>query len=99
MIDCTKLGVMTQRELVDQLAQVTGNLESRIRELGGLTQDKNNDWYPAYFQAPANSVAAKEREAEFKCLPMINDMGMLQAEIDALTTIRDCIIVIIRYAR
>jgi hypothetical protein len=98
MPDITMYGKMSKEDLAIELADVCNTLQSRIRELGGLVQDYNNDYYVAYFRAPGNSVSAKEREAEYSCLTLINERAVLDAEINALTVAKECIETILTYA-
>lgn len=98
MLDVTSYGKLTRSELVSELADVTNTLQSRLREYGATTEDYNSQFYAAYIRVPGNSVAAKERDANYDCLPVVNELALLDAEIKALTTIRDCITTILPYA-
>lgn len=98
MLDITTYGKLTKEELCSELADVTNTLQSKLRELGGLTQDYNNEFYPLYFRAPGNSVSAKEREANYGCLQMVNDLAVLDGEIKALTIVKECIETILTHA-
>jgi len=98
MPDITTYGKMSRDELLNELADVTNTLQARLRELGGVTQDYNNEFYPLYFRAPGSSVTAKEKEANYGCLQLINDLAVLDGEIKALTVIKSCIETILPYA-
>ena len=97
-MDITTYGRLSKYELANELADVCNTLQAKMRELGALTQDYNNDYYVQYFRAPGNSVASKEREAEYACLQILNDRAVLEGEINALTVVKECIETIIEYA-
>lgn len=84
---------------MQELDIVSNTLASRHRELGSVTQDYNNEFYHAYVRAPASSVAAKEREANYQSLTILNDMALIEAEIKALEVIVSCLLTMIPYAR
>jgi hypothetical protein len=98
MHPATAYGRLSRTELIDELFEVVNTLAAKIKELGALQQDYNNEYYPTYFRAPGNSVAAKEKEAEYNSLPMLNDMALIRADIEVLTTCRDLLYFVIPYA-
>jgi hypothetical protein len=91
----TEYGKLSKDELLQELGEVSATLASRLKEVGALQEDLNNSWYPAYAQSASGSVAAKEREAEFACLDLMNEKMMVQAEIAHLTVLRDCLVTVI----
>ena len=98
MDSATAYGRMSVSRLIEELEGITLTLSSRMRELGSLTQDYNNDFYPTYFRTPGNSVAAKEREANYQCLQHLNEIALVEADIRALTTLRDLLLTMLPYA-
>jgi hypothetical protein len=90
-------GKLTRPQLIDELTQVVSTLNARIREYGGLIQDRNNTWYPAYFRAPGTSVTAKEKEADYSAIEILNDIALIEADIRALTNARDCLHMVMKY--
>jgi hypothetical protein len=91
-------GKLTRVQLRSELVEVTATLTSRIRESAALHSDYNRSFYPAYAREPSNSVAAKDRAAEFACIDQLNDRLLLDAEVKALTEARDLIVTILPYA-
>jgi hypothetical protein len=94
----TAYGRLSRGELIEELFQVFNTLAARIKELGALQQDYNNEYYPSYYRAPGNSVAAKEKEAEYNSLQLMNDLALCKADIDMLTACRDLLYFVIPYA-
>jgi hypothetical protein len=97
-MDTTTYGRLTRSELITELLTITGMLSTRCRELGSVTADYNREFYPAYFVAPGNSVSAKEREANYKCITLLNEMVELEAEIKSLEIIKHLIETILPHA-
>lgn len=97
-MDSTPYGKMNRQELADELYVLSDELRRRHIELGALTQDYNNDFYPEYFRAPGNSVTAKEKEANYKCLLLVNDLAVLNSEVHALEVMITCLTTILPYA-
>jgi hypothetical protein len=91
-------GKLSRQALITELVEVSATLTARLRELGGLKQDHNNSFYPAYFRAPGNSVASKEREAEYQTQDIINEMGHVEADIEILSKNRELLLFLIPYA-
>jgi hypothetical protein len=98
MHPATAYGRLTRLELIEELLEVINTLNGKMKELGALQQDYNNDYFPAYWRAPGNSVASKEKEAEYACLAMLNDMALIRADIDVLTSLKDLLYFVIPYA-
>lgn len=94
----TTYGKMSRGQLLNELGDVTSSLAGRIKELGALQADINNDWYPIYAREPSNSVAAKEKAANYACLAMLNDKEFLLAEIHWLTSAKECLMVMVKHA-
>lgn len=98
MEQVTNLGKLNKPQLRNELVDIVSTLQSRLREYGGIVADYNSSYYPAYAQCPSNSVSAKERAAEYECLDQLNDKVQLEAELRALTAVRDLIVTILPYA-
>lgn len=98
MHPATAYGRLTRSELIEELFEVFNTLAARIKELGALTQDFNNEYFPSYFRSPGQSVAAKEKEADYNCLQIKNDIELCKADIDMLTACRDLLYFVIPYA-
>jgi hypothetical protein len=98
MLDITNYGKMSKGELINELCSVSNTLYARLRELGGVTHEYNITFYDHYAKEPGSSVAAKERAANYNCVPLLNDLADVEGEIKALTVARDCITVILPYA-
>jgi hypothetical protein len=97
-MNTTTYGRMTQAELMHELDMVSNTLASRHRELGSITQDYNNEFYHAYVRAPSSSVAAKEREVNYQCLTILNDLALIEAELKSLEVMRTLILTLLPYA-
>lgn len=97
-MNITEYGRLSRADLITELCSVTNTLQSRIRELGGITHEYNITFYDAYAKEPGNSVAAKERAANFHCVPLLNDLADVEGEIKALTITRDTLLAILPYA-
>jgi hypothetical protein len=95
--DLTIYGKLLPDELCEELAEVTALLYSKFKELAATKSDYNREWYPIYFRSPGNSVAAKEREANYECLQLLDDIDTLEADIAALTAGKECLTVILSY--
>ena len=97
MYQVTEYGKLNVPQLLEHLELVSNSIANNIRELASVTDDYNVEFYNAYARAATNSVAGKEREAEYQCLQLINQKLHLTAELDALNTIRDLIQLILEY--
>jgi hypothetical protein len=89
MRDTTTYGKLDHDELRDELVEVCAALIEAINELPPLTADKNRSWIEGYARSPGNSVAAKEREAEYQTLDVTNELTEVNLRIRALTVKRE----------
>jgi hypothetical protein len=85
-------------ELINEYVGICTVLSAKCKELGAVTADYNHDFYPSYFAAPGSSVTAKEKEANYKCLSLLNEKITLESEIQSLHIIKQLIETIIPYA-
>jgi hypothetical protein len=79
-------------ELRAELIQITGAIASKYESLGAALADQQQDYITAYVQSPGNSVAAKNREAEWNTQVQIRDIIESRATINSLTLCRDLLV-------
>jgi hypothetical protein len=84
MRDTTIYGKLDDDELRDELVEVCAALVSAYNELGPLQADKSRTFIEFYARSPGNSVAAKEREADYHTLEINNDIQICELRIEAL---------------
>lgn len=82
---------MQEDELYHELIEVSRVLAAKHIELGTFCSDQHVSYLQSYLQSPGNSVAAKNREAEFNTKELTREIIELKAVINALTIQRDLI--------
>jgi hypothetical protein len=89
MRDTTTYGKLSPLDLKDELVEVCAALTAAYTELGPLYADKNRTWIEAYARSPGNSVAAKEREGDYSCLEIGNDLKVAELRVESLKVKQD----------
>jgi hypothetical protein len=84
MLATTSYSTLDLDGLLSQYEGLVNTLNANYREYASITTSFNRDYLAAYARSPGNSVVAKEREADFNCQELKNDLTMLEYDIKAL---------------
>lgn len=95
MKNLTELARATKEELLSELCDHTNHLAGLYRSLSTTNHDFTIHWYNAYANAPTNSVAGKEREANYQCTEFLNEISHDEAEIKVFEKTIEVIMVLI----
>jgi hypothetical protein len=85
-------GKLTKDELREELVELTSRLSATYSDLAGQLQDQQRDYLSTYARSPGNSVAAKNREAQYYCEDLTRQIIGTRATINALVLARDLIV-------
>lgn len=83
MLAVTEYTRLPLKELLEELELMTSTLNSQVRDLTTAKEDYNRDYYTAYIRTPGSSVAAKDKEATYSCIELVNQISYIEAEIKA----------------
>jgi hypothetical protein len=89
MRNVTTYNQLTEEEQREELVAVTSTLAAEYEHLGILLSDHQRDYLRDYATSPGNSVAAKNREAQYNNMELATEIFQMRAKINSLTLCRD----------
>lgn len=88
-------GQLSRDELKEELVQIMSGLAGGYKELSVAVIDQQREYLQAYIREPANSVAAKNRAAQYYTEELTKQIIELRTKINALSITRDLVILLL----
>ncbi len=92
MRNVTTYNTLTLQEQREELVAITSALAAEYEHLGIALSDHQRDYLRDYAVSPGNSVAAKNREAQYANMELATEIFHMRAKINSLIICRDLLV-------
>jgi hypothetical protein len=80
---------LTEDEQIEELVSITSSIAAEYQHLAIALADHQRDYLRVYATSPGNSVAAKNREAQYANMELATEIFHMRAKINSLVLCRD----------